>query len=260
MGEAMEGRAARLWILTATLLGWGVALYPFLVPPRSTGGSWAAHAADAPLFTGVLGILCLGIALQAAANLSSQGIAVVGLLTALTALLRFLPGPGGVSGIYLLPILVGRAYGAELGFLVGALGTLASALMGGGVGPWLPFQMLGVGWIGLGGGLLPLPRGTRGEVVGLALWGAASGYLFGLWMTLWFWPYLGPGRAGFWAYYLATSLLWDGARVAANLGLLLLTGGPLLRVLRRHGRRFRFHTTDRGSAGPTPGRSDAEGP
>ena len=42
-----------------------------------------------------------------------------------------------------------------------------SALVTGGVGPWLPFQMLGAAWVGLGAGLLPPAKG-RAEIVLLA--------------------------------------------------------------------------------------------
>jgi energy-coupling factor transport system substrate-specific component len=41
-------------------------------------------------------------------------------------------------------------------------------------------------------------------------------------------------------FYVATSLWWDVGRAAGNAVLLLLFGGPILRVLRRFRSRFRF--------------------
>jgi energy-coupling factor transport system substrate-specific component len=39
----------------------------------------------------------------------------------------------------------------------------ASALLTGGVGPWMPFQMLSMGWFTMGAGLLPGPDRLRGR-------------------------------------------------------------------------------------------------
>ena len=41
-------------------------------------------------------------------------------------------------------------------------------------------------------------------------------------------------------FYGVTSLWWDLVRAAGNLLLLLVFGAPVLRLLRRFGRRFRF--------------------
>jgi energy-coupling factor transport system substrate-specific component len=41
-------------------------------------------------------------------------------------------------------------------------------------------------------------------------------------------------------FYLVTSLWWDAGRAAGNALLILLFGGPILRVLRRFRSRFRF--------------------
>jgi energy-coupling factor transport system substrate-specific component len=41
--------------------------------------------------------------------------------------------------MFLLIILTGYVFGARVGFLMGALSLMVSALITGGVGPWLPF-------------------------------------------------------------------------------------------------------------------------
>ena len=102
--------------------------------------------------------------------------ALLGILTALSAVLRALPGPAGFNAIFLLPILAGYCYGPTFGFLLGALSLLVSALIGGGVGPWLPYQMLATGWVGLLSGWLPELHGHRRlEPVMLAVWGGVAG-------------------------------------------------------------------------------------
>ncbi|HEX9118683.1 MAG TPA: ECF transporter S component [Anaerolineae bacterium] len=260
-------------LLLASLLGAGAFLYPFLMPAvPGRGSEMMAHAADAPLVFVALLLLCLVAVLTSLTGqqMTSKTVALLGVLTALGAAMRALPGPGGANGIFFLPILAGYCYGPTFGFLLGSLSLLVSALIGGGVGPWLPYQMFATGWMGLMSGWLPeFPRRPWLEPPLLAAWGALLGLVFGAIMNLWFWPFLaGPaaaagntsaammagGTTGAWqpgmsvwttvrsylVFYLATSLLWDLGRAGGNALLLLLLGRPVLRVMRRFRRRFRF--------------------
>jgi energy-coupling factor transport system substrate-specific component len=269
MVTAMSGQRERLTPLSAallvlaSLLGLGAFLYPFFLPVTGTGTM--AHAADAPLVFVLLLLLCLTAAFSALGGqqMSSKTVALLGILTALSAMLRALPGPGGFSAMFLLPILAGYCYGATFGFLLGALSLLVSALIGGGVGPWMPYQMFGAGWVGMLSGWLPqLETRPRLERWFLTAWGALLGLLFGAVMNLWFWPFLSGaasqaasiGQGGAWSpgmavwpvlrsylvFYVATSLWWDLARAGGNALLLLLLCRPVLRILRRFRRRFRF--------------------
>jgi energy-coupling factor transport system substrate-specific component len=259
-------------LLVASLLGLAAFLYPFFLPALPAGsGAMMAHAGDAPLLTAVLVLLCLTAAFAGlnAQQMTSKMTAMLGILTALSAVLRALPGPGGFSAIFLLPILAGYAYGPTFGFLLGALSLLVSALIGGGVGPWLPYQMFATAWVGLLSGWLPeAKRRSRWEPWMLAAWGGLLGFLFGAIMNLWFWPFLAPANAAaanaamvsqatagqgwqpglaiwpavrnYLAFYVATSLWWDIGRAGGNVILLLALSGPVLRVLRRFRSRFRF--------------------
>ena len=136
----------------------GVAAFAFpFVRPQPAAGEAAARASDAPFILGV-SLIAL-FALLGALRVNAKRIAVLGVLCAINAVLRLaetlvLPLPGGFSPVFLLIILVGYAYGARFGFLFGAFSLLTSALASGGVGPWLPFQMFGGGWVGLTAGLL----------------------------------------------------------------------------------------------------------
>ncbi len=252
-------------LTAASLLGLGAFLYPFFLSAVPATGV-AAHAQDAPLLTVLLLGLCLTTIFTnlTGRQLTSKLVAVLGVLTALNAVLRALPGAGGFNAIFVLPILAGYAYGPTFGFLLGALSLLVSALIGGGIGPWLPYQMFATGWMGLLSGLLPkLPTHRRWEPTLLAVWGAVLGLIFGAIMNIWFWPFLAGGAANpavaqgegsIWqpgmaigqtlrnyaVFYVTTSLWWDAARALGNALLILLFGGAILRVLRRFQRRFRF--------------------
>jgi energy-coupling factor transport system substrate-specific component len=249
-----------------SLIGLLAFTYPFFTLQSNTA-TGIAHAGDSPLLLVVLGVLCLAailLEIGGAAAMDAKFVALLGVLVSLNAVLSFLetaiPGPGGFSPIFFLIILTGYVFGARLGFLMGALTLAVSALLTGGLGPWLPFQMLTAGWVGLSAplvGLVVRPlrlESSRGETAVLAGWGALWGLLFGAIMNLWFWPFaMGPAdqhwAAGltaadtlrrYAAFYAATSLLWDLARSAGTAALLLLFGRPTLRTMRRFRRRFSF--------------------
>ncbi len=107
-------------------------------------------------------MLAVVLAEVADGALDAKGVALLGVLAAAAAALRpFGSGHAGFEPMWIVVVLGGRALGPGFGFCLGAVGMFASALVTGGVGPWLPFQMLGAAWIGLGAGLLPRADGRR---------------------------------------------------------------------------------------------------
>ena len=84
--------------------------------------------------------------------LDNKMIAFLGVLISINAGLRFLenaiPGPAGFSPTFFLIILVGYFFGSRIGFLMGAMTMFVSGLITGGIGPWLPGQMITAGWVG----------------------------------------------------------------------------------------------------------------
>jgi energy-coupling factor transport system substrate-specific component len=137
---------------------------------------------------------------------------------------------------------------------MGALTLLTSALITGGVGPWLPYQMFTAGWVGLTAGWLPHFRRPTAVLLLLASFGFAWGMAYGLIMNLYFWPFivgdpaiswtpgasLGDGLARYAAFYLATSIYWDFARAVGNALLVTAVGLPVIRALSRFRDRFQF--------------------
>jgi energy-coupling factor transport system substrate-specific component len=260
MRSALARRLSDALLLAVCGLGAAAFLYPFLLAAPALADSGSAHAADAPLIFALLGpaLLALLLAELGAGHLSTRSLAVLGVLTATTALLRLPAGPGDSPTFFFLIILAGYAYGGRFGFLLGALALLVSALLTGGVGPWMPFQMFVAGWMGLCTAPLAwlarrLRPGGRGEMALLMAYGYVWGLLFGALMNLWFWPFTGGGELG-WApgmglgetlrryavFYLATSFAWDSLRAIGNALLLAALGRPILKELRRFKQRFQF--------------------
>ncbi|WP_320782841.1 ECF transporter S component [Streptomyces sp. CRN 30] len=233
-------------------LGW-----PFLSPPEARGN---AHAQDAPwLFAGVLVLLVAVVAATIAeSGLGPKAVAMLGVLAATGAALRPIgAGTAGLEPMFFLMVLSGRVLGPGFGFVLGAVTMFASALLTGGVGPWMPFQMLSMGWFTMGAGLLPFPDRLRGgaERLVLAGYGFVAAFAYGTLMNAAGWPFMDPdgssiapdpdagvaaNLARFTAYCLATSLGWDTGRAVVTVVLTLVLGAPVLKALRRATRRAAF--------------------
>lgn len=255
-----DGDALPLGVRTVVVLGLAsvAGLLAFGWPLILSPGSGLEHSTDAPLVLAGLLVAVLGVVFVSLSDggIDVKAVAVLGLLSAVGAVLRPLSaGTAGVELIFVVIVLGGRVFGPGFGFALGSTTVFASALLTGGVGPWMPFQMLAASWVGLGAGLLPRrPRGRR-EVVLLVGYGAVAALAFGVAMNLSFWPFqLGtgtslsfvPGAAldtnlrRFVLYSTATSLGWDlGRAVTTGLGLALV-GGPILVALRRTSARAAF--------------------
>jgi energy-coupling factor transport system substrate-specific component len=191
-------------------------------------------------------------------GLDARVLAVLGVLTALNAVLRGVsPGTAGVELVFFLLILAGRVFGPGFGFVLGCTSLFASALLAGGVGPWLPYQMLVSAWVGMGAGMLPRRLSGRAEIAMLAAYGVVAAYAFGFLLNLSSWPFvLGvsvPGHTGlsfvpgdpfaanlhrFLAYTLITSTgSFDTGRAVTNAVAITLLGPAVLTTLRRAARR-----------------------
>ena len=225
------------------LVGAAAFLYPFCLPASALPSH--AHSGDAPLVAAVVGLLVVvAVTLEVRrGTMNGATVAILGMLAACAGLLRLVDLPGGGSGIFFLVVLAGAAFGPRFGLLLGLCAMAVSAVLTGGIGPWLPFQMLALGWMGAGAGFVG--RATAHlrptwEVVTLAAYGWVWGFLYGAVMNLWFWPFarggaldwepgLGVGATieRYWSFYVATSLPWDAAAALTNAVIILVVGVAL---------------------------------
>jgi len=249
------GGRASLLLGAASLLGVVAFGWPLL--DRVHTHVNLAHSSDAPWIFVALTPLLLAIVLGeiAEGSLDAKAVALLGILAACGAALR-VPSPGvaGFEPVFFLLIPSGRVFGRGFGFVLGALTIFASALITGGIGPWLPFQMFGAAWMGFGAGCLPPATGRReiGLLTGYTLVGCLA---YGALLNLWFWPF-GAGTSTAFSYQpgggfvenlhhfvlfdLTTSLGFDIPRAITNSVLLLVLGRPVLAALRRAARRAVF--------------------
>jgi len=240
-------------IAVVSLAGIVLFVWPFLglgLPP------------ELPAVAVTLGaVAMLGLMEAGARRLDSGRLALLAALAAIDAALRLalVNGVGGFSPIFFLVICAGYEFGASYGFLVGAFSLLVSALVAGGIGPWLPYETFAVGWVGASSGLAgsvvrrlrpssrswPPGRLDLGVLVGVAI---VTGFAYGALTDIWGWVafYRGvenigwtPGLsaadtlAQFARYYTVTSLTWDAFRAIGDALAVLALGTPVLMALGR---------------------------
>ena len=240
---------ASVFAVGVVAFGW-----PFLTQPGSALDT--SHSGDAPMvFVLMLPLLAAVVLAElTSGGMDAKAVAMLGMLAAVGGALRALgPGTAGLEPSFAVIILGGRVFGRGFGFVLGAVTIFTGALLTGGVGPWLPFQMIAAGWVGFFAGCLP-PTRARVEVATLAAYSFLAGLVFGAVMNLWFWPFASYGPetsfvAGdpfaanlhrYGVFYVTTSLPWDLGRAVLSAVVLLLAGSALLRALRRASRRAAF--------------------
>lgn len=243
---------AKLMLAVACVAGLAAFAWPLFLRPES-----GVSPLQAPLlFAAVLPLVLAVVVSELTGNgMDVKGLALLGVLSAVGAVLRPLgAGTAGMEPIFFLLIIGGRVFGPGFGFAQGAITLFASALLTAGVGPWLPYQMVAAGFVGLGAGLLPKASG-RLEIGLLAAWGFVSAFAYGWLMDFAFWPFgIGPStqfsfdpRASAWEnlhtfvlFNIATSMGWNLGRAITSIVLIVLVAPGLLHVLRRAARRAAF--------------------
>jgi energy-coupling factor transport system substrate-specific component len=217
---------------------------------------------EAPALAVTIGAVASIVLMETGARrLDSGRLALLAALAAIDAALRLVlvNGVGGFSPIFFLVLCAGYEFGASYGFLVGAFSLLVSALVTGGIGPWLPYETFAVGWVGASSGLAGsvvrrlrrdrvnwLPdRSDLAVLVGVAV---VTGFAYGALTDIWGWVafYRGvenigwtPGLsapetlAQFGRYYAVTSLTWDAFRAVGDALAILALGVPVLMAMGR---------------------------
>lgn len=235
-----------------SLAGLGLFVWPFL-------GS--GLPANTPAWTLAIGCVSALILTEVGTRqLDSRALALLAVIAAIDTALRLavIEGIGGFSPIYFLVLCAGFVFGPSFGFLAGALTILVSALAGGGIGPWVPYQVFAIGWVGVVAGIAGRwrnhPPGWR-DVVVLAVVGAAMGWVVGALLDITDWipvyrgnPTLGwePGMPAmvallhFGRFYVLTSLAYDTFRAVGNVLMVLALGAPVLAALSRFRARLTF--------------------
>lgn len=267
MKLAAQGRrpSVRAGAATAVTTAVGAAIFAW---PFLGGGAPGPTAATA---VGIGTVAALGAVEVATRKLDTRTLALLAALAALDAGARaaVVTGIGGFSPIFLLILCGGYVFGASYGYLLGAVSILVSALVTGGLGPWLPYELFAAGWVGAAAGLAGRGRSGRPgqrDVWVLGAVGVLCGYGYGVAMDIWNWTFyqtspalgfhpgmpFGVGLAHFGRYYLVTSLAYDSFRAGGNAIMVVVLGPAVLVALARVRSRLRTEVVP-----VTPARAEA---
>lgn len=250
---------SRLTVGAVCLVALLIFSWPLLIAAEDASESYLAQS----VFIALMPVLVILLLVEfSSGQIGSRQLALLGVLTALNAVVRLLgAGTAGIETAFFIILLGAYVFGSGFGFVLGAASLLVSALISGGFGPWLPFQMMAAGLLGLIAGLLPHPRQKWAQVSILAAWGFVGAFVYGGLMTLWNWPFLAglgssisyvPGD-GFFSNFtrflqyemITGGLLWDLGRAITTVVLLVATGPALLTTLRRAANRAGFQLTSK---------------
>ena len=180
----------------------------------------------------------------------SRKLALLATLAAVNSIVRLMgAGVAGVETAFALVIVAGFVFGSGFGFYLGALSILSSALISGGVGPWLPFQLIAAGLIGFGAGVLPKSKAPNRRLLTLSIYAVIASYSYGAFLTFWTWPLLVGNNTSIsflsgaslveniWRFVqfeiVSGGLLWDTGRAITTVALIWLIGKALMTTLER---------------------------
>jgi energy-coupling factor transport system substrate-specific component len=250
--DIVRFKGASLFALIATSAVSAIGfLWPFFISEKQDHPQWIF------LLATPFALLLLLISVSNK-SLDSKSVALLAVLSALIAALRPMgTGAVGIEPMWFVLILSARVFGASFGFLLGTISMFLSAILTGGLGPWVAYQSFAAGWIGLGVALIPKKVKGKIEIAALACYGIIAAEFFGIAMDLQFWPWtLGADtqlsyRAGapfvenfshFISYHFLSSMAWDIPRAVFTASLILFTAKPVLHTLRRAHTRAAFMT------------------
>ena len=235
-------------LLPISLLGLLAFTWPLFLPEsnffllRSENAKWLA--------TIILPLAILVFVLEINSHsLDAKSVALLGIFAALISALRLLgAGAIGIEPIWFLLILIARVFGPNFGLTLGITSIFVSALISGGVGPWLAFQMMAAGWVAMFAGFIPRKLSGKKEILTLCIYGASASMIFGVLMDLQLWPWLVGADSQlsfvppdsvfanlhrFLIFHFATSMAWDLPRAIFTIMLLITTAKPILTSLNR---------------------------
>jgi energy-coupling factor transport system substrate-specific component len=228
--------------------------WPLLIATDSQNENLLAQAVFLALMPMIIVITLVEFA---TGEIGSRQLAILGVMTAINAVVRLLgAGTAGIETAFFLIIIGTYIFRSGFGFILGSSSILVSALLGAGVGPWLPFQMMAAGLVGIGAGALPRFKSKAAQLLTLCVYAAFASFIYGALMTLWNWPFLaggessvsylagaglGPNLLRFLNYEIVTGgFLWDAGRAVTTCALILITAPALLATLRRAANRGGF--------------------
>lgn len=171
-------------------------------------------------------------------KIAGREVVILAVLAALAAVGRVpFAGLPSVQPTSFVIIITGLVFGAESGFIVGAVAAITSNIFLG-QGPWTPWQMYAWGMMGMSAGLLR-KRWWMKQRWGLCIFGFVWGYLFGWFMNLWI--IASNISALSWEFFVSiyiASIYFDLAHGLSNVFFLGLFSVSWLKIIERFKKKY----------------------
>lgn len=171
-------------------------------------------------------------------KITGREIVILAILAAFAAVVRVpFAGIPSVQPTSFVIIITGLVFGAESGFIVGAIAAIVSNVFLG-QGPWTPWQMYAWGTMGMSAGLFRNIWWMK-YVWGKSIFGFVWGYLFGWFMNLWI---IVSNIENFtWELFVsiyAASIYFDLAHGLSNVFFLVLFSTSWVKIMNRFKRKY----------------------
>ncbi|MEJ8777937.1 ECF transporter S component [Pseudogracilibacillus sp. ICA-222130] len=171
-------------------------------------------------------------------RISSREVVILAILAAIAAVSRvpFAPLPS-VQPTSFVIMIAGLVFGAESGFIVGAVAAIVSNIFLG-QGPWTPWQMYAWGMLGMTAGLFR-NRWWMKQMWGKLIFGFVWGYVFGWFMN--FWIIVSSIENFTWEFFISiyvASIYFDLAHGLSNVFFIAVFSTSWIRILTRFKRKY----------------------
>ncbi|QTD40815.1 ECF transporter S component [Sporosarcina sp. Te-1] len=171
-------------------------------------------------------------------DVAGREIVLLAMLAAIAAVGRVpFAGLPSVQPTSFIIIMAGLVFGAESGFIVGAVAAIVSNFFLG-QGPWTPWQMYAWGMMGMTAGLLRNAWWMK-SIWGKCIFGFVWGYLFGWFMNMWI--IVSNVEALSWDFFIGiyvSSIYFDLAHGLSNVFFLCIFGTSWMKILQRVQRKY----------------------
>ncbi len=129
-------------------------------------------------------------------------------------------------------MITGYVFGAQIGFMVGAIAALVSNFFLG-QGPWTPWQMFCWGMCGVLASILSLKQ-EEFRLVSFAVLAGLCGFFYGWVINIWHWAaFMYPLNIKTFLAVYASSIVFDGIHAVGNVVFSILFAGTFYHILCR---------------------------
>jgi len=164
----------------------------------------------------------------------AEEIVLIAIMAAAASVSRipFAALPGGVQPVSFIIMVTAYVFGAETGFMTGAVAAIVSNLFLG-HGPWTPWQIFSWGMVGFITGIIRKTPFMKNGVLRM-ITGFIFGFMFGMIMDFWTVLNIGENLSfQIWFGYFQAAFIFNLAHALSNVFFLLLFFIPFVKILER---------------------------